>query len=836
MTATDSLAIWQAALLHDIGRLMQRAGESGDHAELGARWLDDYPSIFPPDTERTASIKEAISRHHSSPATRLDRIIQAADRLAAREGEQLTVDESSPLLVPPAARISLLSAAPKSTHSLLVGSLSLDKKAIFPTDQPSQNPTEMRESYRELISRLDADLKRSAHLSTRQGFVTLLAVLRKHTSLIPHTVSGENDEPYFTDRDISLFDHLKLTCAVAACLSTQEGDAPCFEDATLDAIAGGDQGGTPLAYLVRGEVSGIQNFIYHIARAESDKGGTARRLRGRSFYVALIVDLIADLLIRKLDLSPANILFCGGGRFDLLAPVSEFHREKIKKVEKEIERWLLDNFYGELSIQISYDTAIRAKDFSDFSSVHQESNERIAEMKRRKFNSALNDRFFLGWTDETGDSVPSEAQPIYRICPVCHITPIDDDKELCDQCKLHGEIGRMLPKGSTDFLAYIYKPAQPVRDVKIAVEFELPFELTAALVDLKQARGLLRDHTQITLFKLNEAEAFILDSSQETQAFDFKFLGNSAPVAKRDFDSNDPDRVLKAGGVFDFTNIASELTVGAKLLAALKMDVDYLGMIFGLGLSQHTLLRVSALSRSLDLFFNGWLNRICEEESKRWIDEKEERSGLTDNLFYIVYSGGDDLLIIGPWEQTLKLAQKIRSEFGEFCGDDPNITLSGGAVLFKPHFPVHRFAKLAEVELKRSKDIDLSKMVKGDFQKDRFTVFSQKVPWMTREEEVGFNDLWAFGDWLAKRVEDKGKNIPKSLVYLLLRLYDSYVKDENSWRSTVWLPKFTYATVRRVPLTVGEKNLGSELIQKAQQMISQIRIPVSYVSLKTRKE
>jgi CRISPR/Cas system-associated protein Cas10 (large subunit of type III CRISPR-Cas system) len=57
------------------------------------------------------------------------------------------------------------------------------------------------------------------------------------------------------------------------------------------------------------------------------------------------------------------------------------------------------------------------------------------------------------------------------------------------------------------------------------------------------------------------------------------------------------------------------------------------------------------MSREIDWFFGGYLNEICKSVFEEWKgyahkagwEDKAEKLG---NIFYIVYSGGDDLLII----------------------------------------------------------------------------------------------------------------------------------------------------------------------------------------------
>ena len=80
--------------------------------------------------------------------------------------------------------------------------------------------------------------------------------------------------------DISLYDHLRTTAAIAACIG--------HELTTETEVDRGAQSTRPIqknqtttiCALIKGDISGIQNFLYHI---QSD--GASNQLRGRSFYL-----------------------------------------------------------------------------------------------------------------------------------------------------------------------------------------------------------------------------------------------------------------------------------------------------------------------------------------------------------------------------------------------------------------------------------------------------------------------------------------------------------------------------------------------------------------------
>ena len=101
----------------------------------------------------------------------------------------------------------------------------------------------------------------------------------------------------------------------------------------------------------------------------------------------------------------------------------------------------------------------------------------------------------------------------------------------------------------------------------------------------------------------------------------------------------------------------------SKRLGVLRMDVDNLGKIFQGGISPEraTLSRYSALSRSMDYFFSGYLNTI-------WQEVAPEQS-------IIIYSGGDDVFIVGSWEQTIAIAKRIKEDFRKFSCGNPNFSI-----------------------------------------------------------------------------------------------------------------------------------------------------------------
>ena len=76
----------------------------------------------------------------------------------------------------------------------------------------------------------------------------------------------------------------------------------------------------------------------------------------------------------------------------------------------------------------------------------------------------------------------------------------------------------------------------------------------------------------------------------------------------------------------------------------------------------------------MSLFFKGYINGILE--------------GLQVS---IVYAGGDDVFLVGAWNDVLEAAQRIQRNLTAFsCGA---LTLSAGIGIFDPHYPIRLSAE-----------------------------------------------------------------------------------------------------------------------------------------------
>jgi CRISPR-associated protein Csm1 len=152
----------------------------------------------------------------------------------------------------------------------------------------------------------------------------------------------------YVDRpDISLYDHLKLTTALAACMYDydKEKGNDNYKEEYFEKSKSRD---INKFLLVSGELSGIQNFIYTISSKMAMKS-----LRGRSFYLELLTENIIDEILKELNLTRANLLYSGGSHFYLILPNTNRTEEIIEKYKIKINDFLLKNHGINLYFEIS---------------------------------------------------------------------------------------------------------------------------------------------------------------------------------------------------------------------------------------------------------------------------------------------------------------------------------------------------------------------------------------------------------------------------------------------------------------------------------------------------
>jgi CRISPR-associated protein Csm1 len=224
------------------------------------------------------------------------------------------------------------------------------------------------------------------------------------------------------------------------------------------------------------------------------------------------------------------------------------------------------------------------------------------------------------------------------------------------------------------------------------------------------------------------------------------------------------------------------------------MDVDNLGMMFSLGLGEDkSISRITSMSFSFDLFFSGYLNKICEN---------------FQNL-YITYSGGDDLFIAGSWNEIVDVAKTINDEFYCYTGKNSELHASGGIYLCKGKYPIKRAAEHAA---------DALESAKKEAGKNSLNIFSCNVSWYRIDEVIGFSEK------LLTYLENN--KITRTFIYNTLSLY----KEDRSL-SIPLMGKFLYSLKRNIK----DETIQQELKERFGSLWTFAPVWTGITMLKTRK-
>jgi CRISPR-associated protein Csm1 len=192
--------------------------------------------------------------------------------------------------------------------------------------------------------------------------------------------------------------------------------------------------------------------------------------------------------------------------------------------------------------------------------------------------------------------------------------------------------------------------------------------------------------------------------------------------------------------------------VGRSLLGFLKADVDNLGLIFGQGFGQRlSVARFSAVSRMLDLFFSDYLVELVKSEFPD---------------IYVVFAGGDDLFMVGPWWQTIRFAIELRKKLSLFCAGNSDITLSGAILTARPRLPIRKAVEIVEEDLDRAKSVKMDGRTK-----DSICFLGEPYSW----EEL--DDLLKLGEKFNKALDEKDRtNFSMAFLYRLFEYHKMYRK------------------------------------------------------------
>lgn len=721
MSDAKDRALLLGALLHDIGkfRMRQDKPQAGrDHSTIGAEWAKSYVmQNLPPD------VPNLIQWHHKKYWDDFHEyndnlIVYQADNLAAQSEREHKDDAEFKSDAPLTAILSTI-RLDQDNERAYWPMTQLDGHLIFP--EKNHSGLAGPEKYKMLWEKFDQDFS----LWCRAGCHVngLLALLEQYTSFIPsETLWSDADDK--ANPDISLFDHCKSTAAIAICLKRvlEERLGAINNHQDLEhAILDGQQ---EYFTLVGGDLSGVQNFIYTISSR-----GALKTLRARSFFLELLCEHLVSQLLQMRDLARTNIIYTGGGRFYLLAPHGDKTTTALTKLEQTCNQWLIDQFGGTLML-VTAQQAFCGDDFktAHISDIWSQLSARLNEKKRQKYTPFLAQML-----------APAEPVMAETSCQICHrddvkVRPSTRDEKItaiCSFCDHILELGSQLPRckyivqssSGTDALARLEVfPDLTEQNASTLYFYEKwPAAASSRMVYAINGEGLYKmDHPnladlQVSVYARRQGQ---LDGGAE-----------------------------KSTGMASFEDLA-QAAAGKAMIAALRMDVDNLGAIFirGIQTEKRTFTRLAALSRQFSLFFRSYVDTLLEgrhvPDNLPLADFSGKHPRQNGRNAAVVYSGGDDLFIVGAWDEIAEISFDIHDCFQLFCAHNANVTLSGGFVFQHHDFPLYKLADLAQAAEQSAKDAGRNRLALfydpdlDAVQHGKMNALVQTVTWNDMESRV----------------------------------------------------------------------------------------------------
>lgn len=695
--------LYLAALFHDIGKLIERCTED---------WIKE---------EKEELLK--LSSYHHNPGSYEGRIIQLADWLASSERVE---DEENTSQYNTVQLRSIFGTLNNQSIMKYYKLRELSFKNLLPEEKDEK---QTREFYHDLSKKMISEFRR---VKSKED---LFYILEKFLSFVPAQTTKN-------DPDISLFDHSKLTSAIAVCLYHQIQSGKLNDDNIKQILKKlhNEKLSDEHFILLNADLSGIQNYIFNIP-----SNGAAKSLKGRSTYLILLMEAICDYMMRELDLEKANIIYNGGGNFYILAPV--VFEDKINILRKDINQFLLHFHQGKIFCNIGY-TRIKLSEFKDFKDVWKRASEETAKIKQKKLSEI--------WEDNYAELFePNEIIKDDKFCSVCHSTVDVKEREelenlrLCSLCYSYKDFTESISKAK-------YTIWTKSQNRKIDnVDYKSILNRFGFDIDFKEKI-------------ISNKNTFVLNEFGNEETLKWKLGAFNLPIDKKE-------------NIITFKELAGK---NGKL-AYLKLDVDNLGKLFIEGFRKEkekkyeekpSLSRMSVLSRMLRTFFEGFLPYFIKHLK-------------LENDIYIVFSGGDDTFLIGDVETILKFTPELRKKFSEFVCGNSKITFSAGIGIFRYNFPIVKATQITEEYLEDAKSLVYPDETEPG--KDKISILGEVFSW----NEFGY--LLKLKNVIVELVEnDKSKsrgiiqkviNSTKGFQPLMKSAEKSRLSSQRIWRLRYFL-------------------------------------------------
>lgn len=618
-------------MLHDIGKVLYRGDDGRNHSQSGFDYLKEDVGLT--DTD----ILDQVRYHHAkflkdarlsddSPAY----ITYMADNIAAA-ADRRKKDSSDSGFDRSAALDSIFNHLNGDHGNRKYRPATLDRKngIPYPTNEEISFDeafyTGLRHTLRDVIKQVtDGEAIHQEYVNS------LLEVLEANLSFVPSSTDKTEVA------DVSLFDHVKLTAAIGCCIYQYLKEQGVSDFRSCLFASGSDFYDRKAFCLFSMDMSGIQSFIYK----QYDTDDVLKNLRARSFYLDILMENLVDELLEMSGLSRANLIYSGGGHAYLLLPGTEQTEEVLRKFQMITNQWLQEVFQTDLFVACGY-TFCTANELinrpqGSYQKIFRRVSLSISQQKSQRYSA--DDIRYLNTADRENDS---------RECRICHRSDRLTSDDLCEICagliRLSGGILR--------------KEFFVVMDASCGMD-GMPLWKDRVLVpaDRESARKLIRDNPHYV-------RAYCKNTMYTGDAVATKlWVGDYCRA--------------------DTLEQLAESGEGIPRLGVLRADVDNLGQTFVAGFppEYQTLSRSATFSRKMSLFFKLYINDILQNGEYSLNGGQKERNAA------VIYSGGDDIFVVGAWKDILEFAVDLSRDLERFT--QGALTISAGFGMYDVHYPI----------------------------------------------------------------------------------------------------------------------------------------------------
>lgn len=744
----QQLELIVGSLLHDIGKVLYRTDDGRNHSQSGYDYLKNKIGIDKKEVldqvrfHHAEYLKNAnISESSLAYLTYIaDNIASAVDRRKKDESEFGFQKD-----VPLESIFNILNGNQEKTK---YQPQMMDAKGI---NYPTENAVSYSDGfYSNVKQRITASIE---DFQWKPDYInSLLEVMEATLSFIPSSTAKDEIA------DISLFDHVKMTAAFSSCIYEflQANEEYNYKDIVFKKANEFYKKQVFLLYSL--DVSGIQSFIYTISSKGALKG-----LRARSFYLELIVEHIIDELLFQLHLSRTNLIYSGGGHAYLLFSNTKHTKDVLIQFEKEINQWFLDTFQTALYVASGWTQCsandLQNKEKGSYKELFRKVSLQISEKKIHRYSA--DDIIKLNSNESGNDG---------RECVICRRTDHLTKDNICEICENLKKTSQAILQGA--FFS--------IRSEKTENALPLPrgrYLVTDQNKDqlknrIKNDQNYVRSYGKNNYY-IRDAVATKLWVGDYVKGDDFKTLGDSAE--------------------------------GWKRLGVLRADIDNLGQAFVQGFENCqtgdrnvTLSRTATFSRKLSLFFKYHINYLLEN-GKFFLKERKQKQ----RNAMIVYSGGDDVFVVGSWDDIIGFAVDLHQSLKQFTRN--TLSISGGIGIYPVGYPISQMAReTGELE-------DVSKKVEG---KNAITLFHEryKFHWDDFMKGVLGEKFQLIEKFFKGMDGEKGKNF----LYNMLQLIRGAQEDKLN------LARYAYLLSRMEPepkASLEKKNLYKSFSEQMYQWI-----------------